>query len=130
MKARVRFGDFGGKVEVQGGEVVIDSAGRRNDFSVFMEELEAPGVKAINVFPRDLDFKIEQEDGWILNIGRGIHEKEHLIVTRFKRPKVGGTLTSEYLTREGKWLPVPPGYGPYPSDIMKIPAPTPEEVPV
>lgn len=120
MKAIVRVGDFGGKVEVLHGKAVISS--ERDDFIVCMEEVSVPAVENIMVFPRDLVFEIEQKDGWVIDIRRGIYEKEHLIITRFKRPKPGGTLTSEYLTRDGRWLPKL-GYGPYPPDITKIPIP-------
>ncbi|MDP3994205.1 MAG: hypothetical protein Q8P91_00025 [bacterium] len=126
MKARINFDGFGGKIVVQNGEVVIEGG---NDFRVVMEEIKSPGVQAIRFSPTSLNLEIEHKDGWILNIRRGIYEKEYLIVTRFKRLK-SGTIIWEYLTTGGKWLLWPSGHGPNPSNIMKIPAPTLETVPV
>lgn len=120
MKAEIRIGEFGGKVEVQRGKATISSD--FDDFSVWMKEVKAPGVKTIRVLPKDLLFEIEQEDGWILAIEKGIHDQEHLIVTRYKMLE-SGMLTYEYLTVNREWLPKPAGYNPYPSDTMKIPAP-------
>lgn len=125
MKAIIGHSYFGGKIEIHHGETIISSEGR--DFSVRLNELQAFAVKQINVSPGGLTFQIEQEDGWIIDISRGIHEKGYLVVTRFKRPKAG--VTREYLTKYGEWLPTPEGYGPYPSNIMKIPIPAPEKVP-
>ncbi len=119
MKVMINVGEFNGKVEVQGGEAII--SGGRDDFSVSMEEISAPGVKRIKVFPRDLDFEIEQEDGWIVNITKDDrHGKENLIVYKVKKHKRGEPLVREYLTTGGEWLPYPYGFS-LPTDIMKIP---------
>lgn len=129
MKVKIGTREFGGKVTIQGGYTEISS--ESCDFSVLMEEVEISGVKSVYVFPRELRLQIEQEDGWIIQIDRDIYEKEYLTVTRFKIPEVGQVMDKdEYLTKKGEWMPRPPGYGPYPSNIMKIPIPILKEVQV
>jgi len=118
MKAKVRISDFNGKVEVEGREAVISSKGRDSDFSVSMIELEQPGINEIMVFPRKLMFQIERKDDWVINIElNDLVDKQNLVIYRFKRPKVGGTITFEYLTKNGGWKPEPVS----PFELMKIP---------
>jgi len=118
MKAKVRISDFNGKVEVEGREAVISSKGRDSDFSVSMIELEQPGINEIMVFPRKLMFQIERKDDWVINIElNDLVDKQNLVIYRFKRPKVGGTITFEHLTEKGEWKPEPVSS----SELMRIP---------
>lgn len=122
MKTTVRFGCFDGEVKIRHGDAIISH--ERDDFGVFMEEISRPGVKSMRVSP--LDFRIELEDGWILHLRMSPeYRKDYLIVTRFKEQL--HKIIEEYLTTNGRWLPIPEGYSPYPDNIMKIPISAPKE---
>ena len=95
-----------------------------DDFGVMMEELKQPGVVSVYAGPH-LFFEIEQTDGWTLRIKRGIYEKDYLVITRFRfeKPDRNGHCFEEYLTKNGKWVPKPDRYGPFPDNALMIPAP-------
>ncbi len=111
---RGAFGGIDANTQVEGKEVIISSKG---NFSVSMEEIGAPGVNGIDVYPGDLSIRIKMEDGWVFAIARNIHE-DFLFITRSKG---GEAPQREYLAVNGRWFPMSRGYSPHPPGILKIP---------
>lgn len=124
MKLSVRFGDFGGAIQIQHGEAEI-SANR--DFSVETSELEVEGIKRASIHPvNSFEFETERTDGWVVSITQSPFEsKTTFIITRRRDHQT----TKEYMTRDGEWK-TSHWLKQLPDDAMRIPLLTLDEVAV
>ena len=121
MKAIISFGDFGGKLEVQGGEAIISSDPRSN-FSVHLEKIVHSQIDKVNILPGSgFRIELEQKNGQVILIEESSYNKGKLAFKRFLRTKIGEMLEEKYFTREGRWSSEAKGYGPPLDDALLIP---------
>ncbi len=119
MKAEIRYGDFGGKVEVDNRKVDISK--HNGDFGILVKELQDENLKKIYIFPGSLEMTIARSDNFEIKIGKGYYDdNQTLVVTAWYRTPNSDIKNRIYLTKHGNWLPEPKS-GLLPGDALRIP---------
>ena len=126
MEAKIKIGEFEGKVEVERGEATIKS--EECDFGVALSKMNGKfygekGVREIRVSPGHdgPDLYIGHEDGREIHICNDVYNDGLLVVNRLTwKENRRYIVDQEYLTKDMKWVPDNSGLGPLPADALRI----------